>query len=151
MKLNTKSLADIELGQPLIAPGTYFFRIEKAEVSPNKARTGNNLVLELRLLDEKVMDWEGVKEIENRGLKYTRYTSLTITDTYDEDAMNRSLKEIAVAIGLPDDADLNVEDIPGKCVKAQVRYREPEGTFSARNEIGKLYPIRPEDNFNEPA
>jgi hypothetical protein len=80
MKLNTKPLAGIEIGFPVIAEGLYHGKIKKHEVKPNKKGDGNNLVLQVQILDPVVNLHKDGAEITNKGqLVLTRYISLTPT------------------------------------------------------------------------
>jgi hypothetical protein len=154
MKLNTKALADVEIGIPVIADGVYHARMEKPEVKANKTGDGNNLVIMFRILDNPVFLRKDGKEIANNGqVVNTRYFSLKPTDNYDPD---KNLKELAVAIRHPADKDLDVEDLKDKVVMIKVEYKEateakdgkkgyPEG-----NDIRRITPVPEDDTFQLP-
>lgn len=148
MKLNTKSLAGVEIGIPVIAEGVYHARVEKPEVKPNKKGDGHNLVVMFRILDNPVMSFKDGKEIENKGqVVCTRYFSLVPTPDFDPD---KSMKELAVAIKLPEEADLNVEDLDKKIVMVKVEHKDAEGKYPEGNEIRRVTPVPADDTFSEP-
>jgi hypothetical protein len=143
MILNTKKLKDIDLGFPVVADAVYFASITKAEVKENKSRTGNNLFLQFKILNPLVQSHDG-RDIVNRGqVVLSRYISLVGTDDYDPD---KNLKELAVAIGVPEGEDLNLEDLLGKKLKLKVAYRPAEGQYGESNDVKRFLPIKPEDN-----
>lgn len=142
MKLNTKNLRDIEIGFTVLNDGVYFARITKAEVAENKARTGSNLRLQFSVLDPVVYTKEG-KEVSNKGqVVLSQYISLVETPDYDP---NGRLKEVAVAINLGEDDDLNVEDLQGKVVKLKVKYRPAKDGYNESNDIGRIMPVKEND------
>lgn len=146
MKLNTKALKEIELGVPVITDGVYYATVTKAEIIQNKSNTGNNLYLLFKIADPVVTKHDGT-EVANRGqVVVSRYISLVPTNNYDP---NVSLKELAVAIGVPEGEDLNLEDLQGKKVKLKVAYREAKGGYNESNDIKRFLPLKPEDNFPE--
>ena len=147
MKLNSTNLSEIKLGQPVLAEGVYFAKLSVA-VSPNKAKTGNNLVVTAKLLDETVVRREDGEEIENKGIKITRYISLVPTDNYNPD---ESLKQLALAVGMEDPSEVNTEDIDGKCTKVMLAYSPANDRFGESNDLKRFLKIVPEDGFNEPA
>jgi hypothetical protein len=117
MKLNTKSLVDVEIGMPVFAEGNYHAVIDKAEVKPNKAKDGQNLEIVYSLRDPVLVTKDG-KEITNKGrFKLTRRYSLKPTDNYDPDT---SIKELAVAIGHDMTQDFTVDLLQGKRVMINV-------------------------------
>ena len=146
MKLNTAPLSSIEYGIPTIADGVYFVRMitEKVGLKPNKAGTGNNVVVAVKVVDPVVMTREG-KPVENRGqFEYSRYISLVSTAEYTPDKM---LKELAIALAVPaDKEDFELADIQGYC-KAKIVYKKAEGQYPDGNEIKGFYPIKDSDNF----
>jgi hypothetical protein len=122
MKLNTKSLAQVEIGIPIIAEGIYHAKMAKVEVKPNKKGDGNNLVVMFKILDNPVFLHKDGAEIENKGqVVCTRHFSLVPTPDYDPD---KSLKELAIAIKLPEDKDLEVADLVDKLVMVKLSYKE---------------------------
>lgn len=143
MILNTKKLKDIEIGIPVIADAIYFAIVSKAEIKENKLRTGNNLVLQFKVLNPIVQSHDG-RDITNQGqVVLSRYISLVETADYDP---NKNLKELAVAIGVPEGEDLNLEDLQGKKLKVKVAYRPAEGGFNESNDVKRFLPIKAEDN-----
>lgn len=149
MKLNTKPLKDIEFGFPVLAAGTYFARVIGRAVKPNKASTGNNLVLEFQILDDTIVKHDGTK-IENKGqIKLTSYIGLVATDKYDP---NTRIKELAVASGRDKDSedDFDVDDI-AEYMKIKVSYKAAEGQYGEGNSIDGYKPITDADQFSPPA
>ncbi len=154
MKLNTKSLKDVEVGFPLLADGTYFCKVLKKGIEPNAAKTGNNLVLQVQILDDSLVTHEGNK-IENRGqVKLTRYIGLVPTDKYDPDT---AIKELALAAGRPkdDEADFSIEDI-ADFMKVKLSHRKAGldrtgVNREASTDVGRFSLITPDDNFTPPA
>lgn len=154
MKLNTKALADVEIGIPVIAEGVYHARIDKVEVKANKGKDGNNLVLTVKILDNPVLTHKEGKEIENKGqIVCSRYVSLKPTPDYDPD---RRLKELAVAIKHPPEADLGVEDLKGKLCMVKMVHRDrrkDEDTgkeYPESNDIARFTPMEDDDTFTPP-
>lgn len=154
MKLNTKSLAQVEIGIPVIAAGVYHGRIDKVEVKPNKKGDGNNLILMFRVLDPVLLTHKDGKEIVNRGqIVSTRYFSLVPTDNYDPD---QNMKMLAVAIKHPATEDLNVEDLDKKLVMLKLDVREARKDDSTgkeypeSNEVSRITPIPEADTFVPP-
>jgi hypothetical protein len=154
MKLNTKNLKDIEIGRPVLSKGTYFARRRSAKIEPNKAKTGNNLVIEFQVLNDELVTHDGNK-VDNRGqCVYTRWISLVPTDKYDPD---QAIKELALASGRDkdDDRDFGLEDIAEFMkIGLSVRAAGPDKDGIQRpasNDIDRFYPITPADNFTPPA
>lgn len=157
MKLNQKALADVEIGFPVIAAGVYHARLNKPDLKENKMKDGQNLVLNVTVLDNPLVLHKDGKEIENKGrLKMSRYVSLKPTNDYDPD---ERLKEIALAIKLPLEADLNLEDLEGKLVMVKVGVRgerpkddrNPSGDkYPESNEIERITPMKDDDTFTPP-
>ena len=145
-KLNTKALKEIELGIPVIASAVYFASISKAELKPNKSNTGNNLYLLFKIADPIVTKHDGTEVINRGQVVVSRYISLVPTDDYDP---NIALKELAVAIGVPEGEDLNLEDLKDKKLKLKIAYREAQGQYGESNDVKRFLPLKPEDNFPE--
>lgn len=153
MKLNVKTLADVEIGLPVLTPGVYHARL-KAEVVANKAGTGNNLKVSAKILDNPVTLQKEGKEIQNKGQVLAfRHISLVPTDDYDPD---KTLKELAVAIKLDPTADLNVEDLDGKTVNVKLSFEDESKdatsgkTYPPKNNIDRFTPIKDDDTFTVP-
>lgn len=161
MKLNTKALAQVELGIPVIVEGVYHARIEEPRrddkgntwIKPNKQGTGNNLVVMYRILDPLLVSHKDGKEIENKGqICLSRYYSLVPNETsgYDPD---KSMKELAVAIKNPPENDLNVEDLGNKIVMVKIGVKEEEKdektgkTYPMGNEVNRATPVPDDDTF----
>lgn len=153
MKLNTKSLEQVEIGIPIVAEGIYHARIDKAEVKPNKRGDGNNLVVQFKILDNPLTLHKTGATIENKGqVVNTRHFSLVPTPDYDPD---KSMKELAVAIKLPKENDLNVEDLKDKIVMVKMEYKAESdkpggGKYPDGNEIKRVTPVPEEDSFTPP-
>jgi hypothetical protein len=147
MKLNTKSLKDVEIGVPVIADGVYFAKRMKVEVKPNKAGTGNNLVVQLKLLNETLMSRAG-EPLTNRGqFVFTTWIGLVASENYDP---NQRIKELALASGKgKDDEDFSVDDI-AEFFKVKIGYQEASGQYQASNTVARFYAIKPEDKFTPP-
>jgi len=158
MKLNTKSLADVEIGIPVIADGIYHARIEDPKVGPNKRGDGNNLVLKFRILDNPVFLHKDGKEVVNNGqVVIMRHIGLTPTENRDPD---KDMKEIAVAIKLDPTKDLTVEDIKDKVVMIKVEHKPateanptanpPTKAYPEGNEVRRITPVPADDTFTPP-
>lgn len=156
MKLNTKALADVEIGIPIIQEGVYHARIvgDKIQVKPNKAGDGNNLVVQYRILDPIVLLHKDGKEIENKGqIVSTRHYSLVPTPDYDPD---QAMKELAVAIKHPPEKDLELDDLKDKLVMVKIVYRDTrkdEKTgreYPPSNEVSRVTPMPEDDTFMPP-
>ena len=148
MKLNTKSLQEVEIGMPLLAEGSYHVIIDSAEIKPNKAKDGNNLVVVAKINDPVVLTKEG-KELTNKGrFKFTRRISLKPTADYDPDTM---IKELAVAVNHDVTQDFNTEDLPGKkCMIAMV-VRPAENGYPESNDVRRFTKRPDDDSFDDPA
>jgi hypothetical protein len=159
MKLNAGSLADVQLGTPLLAEGPYFVRIKSdgVKVEPNKDKTGNVLKLALQVLNETVNDYEENKELDNSKRFMTLWTNISLLPTFNDDGTPKydpavRLKELGLAIGLPKDFDdLETTDLQGACMKVMLQHRPAEGGYSAQNVVNRYLPIEETDNFEEPA
>ena len=154
MKLNTKILKDVEIGLPIIAEGVYHAKITKVEIKPNKAGDGNNLAIQFKVLDNPVLLHKDGAEIENKGqVVMIRNFSLVPTPNYDPD---RSMKELAVAIRLPDDEDLNDSDLLDKVVMIKVAHKPEEKdektgkTYPEGNDVKRVSPVPEDDTFTPP-
>lgn len=148
MKLNTKSLAEVEIGIPVLAAGVYHARMEKIEVKPNKRGDGNNLYIMFRVMDPEVPMHKDGSVVKNTGqCCISRYFSLTPSDSYDPD---KAMKELAVAINLPPVSDLNVEDLANKLVNIKVAYKAAEGAYQEGNDVQRVTPIKTDDAFTPP-
>lgn len=149
MKLNTKPLTEIEYGMPVLSGNVVVFaEVVKAEVKPNKDRTNNNLEVTFKVIDDEVLLSDG-SMAKNRGnIVWKYYIALKpATDRYDPD---EKLKELAVALGVPEEKeDFTLEDIKGY-TKIKVKLEPASGQFPERNSISRLIPIKPEDNFVAP-
>ncbi len=153
MKLNTKPLAGIEIGIPVLAAGVYHARIDKVEVKQNKSGDGNNLYIMVKILDSAVVSHSG-KEIENKGqCVCSRYISLKPTPDYDPD---QRLKELAVAIRHPEDQDLEVEHLKDKLVMVKLSVRDARKDevtgreYPQSNELDRVSPVPEGDTFTPP-
>lgn len=138
MKLNSKPLADIETGFPILAEGPYFVVIENAEAKPNKAGTGHNMNITLKVLNPQVTKYGTGELVENNGLKLFYQFSLVPTDKWDPDT---KIRQIADAIGHPLDEDLELHHLKGKQCKAIVKYRAAEGQYPEKCEVTRLAEI----------
>jgi len=154
MKLNVKSLADVEIGFPVIAEGTYHAKIVSAEVKPNKTGDGNNLVVQFLVLDTEVLTHGKGLPIANKGqLKLTRYFSLKPTADYDPDT---AVKELQVAIRKPAEEDLSSEELPNKIVMIKVAHKPAEKDprtgkeYPEGNDIKRVTPVPEDDGFQPP-
>lgn len=158
MKLNVKSLKEVEIGIPVIANGIYHARIEDPKVEPNKRGDGNNLVLKFRVLDNPVVIHKEGKELVNNGqVVIVRYIGLTPSEKRDPD---KDMKELAVAIKNPPEADLNVDDLKDKIVMIKVEHKPatvadpnanpPTKAYPEGNEIRRITPLKEDDTFTPP-
>lgn len=154
MKLNTKRLAEVEIGIPIVAEGVYHAKMAKVEVKPNKKGDGNNLVIMFKVLDNPVYLHKDGAEIENKGqIVCTRHFSLVPTPDYDPD---QAMKELAVAIALPEDEDLEVEKLLGKVVMVKMAHRDvrkDDATgkeYPESNDIKRVTPVPEDDTFTPP-
>lgn len=150
MKLNTAPLSEIEIGVPVIAPGTYFAKIkeDKVEMKPNKDKSGNVLHIPVSIVNDVILSQKDGKELANRGqFVLTHYISMVEKNGYHPD---QKLKELAVACKVPEDKqDFETSDIAGY-VKVKVGYKAAEGQYQEGNFIDRVLPIKDEDNFIEP-
>lgn len=146
MKLNTKSLADVEVGFPIIADGVYFAQL-KVDTKENKQKDGTNLVVVAKILDETLLRRDTGEEFVNKGMVLTRYVSLKETESYDP---NQMLKRLALAVGHQSD-DITLEDLDGQYCKVQVVYKPAADGYGDGNDIKSFFAISDEDDFNPPA
>lgn len=146
-------MKDVEIGILVIAAGVYHARL-KAEVKPNNAGSGNNLKIVAKILDGAVVAHKTGQEVTNKGqIMAFRHVSLVPTDDYDPDKV---IKELGVAVKLPVDADVNVEDLDGKIVMIKLSV-EKESTdektgkvYPEKNNIDRFTPVKDDDTFTEP-
>ena len=161
MKLNTQSLADVQLGTPLLAEGIYFVRIrpkDGVKVEENKAKDGQVLKLSMQILNEQVTTYEDSKVLNNEKQFMVLWSNISLATTYAEDGTTVKydpsvrLKELGIAIGLPEDFDdLDTTDLEGKCLKVQVKHRPAKDGYNAQNEVSRYLVIKDEDDFVVPA
>lgn len=149
MRLNTKPLAEIEYGMPVLAGNQVVFaQVVKAEVKPNKDKSNNNLAVSFKVVDDEVVLVNGDK-VKNRGnIVWTYYIALKpATGNYNPD---EKLKELAVALGVPEDKeDFELSDVKGY-TKIKTKLEPADGQYQERNSIGRLIPIKDSDNFVPP-
>lgn len=152
MKLNTEALSNVKLGNPLLAAGTYYARVIKTELSPNKAGTGNNLNLQFKLHGDSLPLYEG-GEYKNPGMVMFGTIGLVPSEKYNP---NKNLKELAVAAtGNKDfDGDITANDdgsvspFHGADIKIRVKYVPANGQYGEKNEVQGYLPILAADQFN---
>jgi hypothetical protein len=162
MKLNVKTLADVEIGIPLVTEGVYHARMAKVEVKENKTKDGNNLVVQYKILDPQVTLYKDGKVIDNKGnIVCTRHYSLKPTDNYDPD---QSMKELALAIKLPVEEDLTLEALqafsqrsgPDGIVMVKINHKPEEKdertgkTYPPGNDVARVTPMPDDDGFQPP-
>lgn len=148
MKLNTKSLKEIERGFPVLAEQVLFAELN-AEIKPKKNGDGQNLEVNCRILNEEVLKKDGSTLNNDKGkLTFKYFVSLVPTAQYDPD---KSLAMIADAIKLPEDADLDIEDIQGKYVKIKLGIQPARDGRDEQNNVRALLPIKDTDDFTPPA
>lgn len=158
MKLNTTSLAAVEAGYPILAEQMVIAKFTRAEVKPNKAQTGNNLVLECQIQDLELIRLDGSTYDNTNKLKYRSFVSLTPTESRTEEMINRDLKRLQLAIGMPEDAeDIGTDDLLSHVVQAKLSYSAPRpkddsnpsaGMWPEGNNVENFQPL-PED-YNGP-
>lgn len=150
MKLNTKSLNEIERGFPILAEQVLFAQLS-SEIKPSK-NTGNDiLVITCRILDEEVMKKDGTP-MKNEGakLKFTYNVSLAATEKYNPDTM---LAQIADAITKEGDEPLDELDsdmIQDAYCKVKLGIRPANEKYNESNYVKALLPIKGSDNFTPP-
>lgn len=148
MKLNTKSLTEVEIGFLVVTPGIYHARIEKSEVKANKAGTGHNLYLMFKVLDPEVTLNKDGSIVKNKGnIIASRYIALTPADNYDPD---QKIKELALAIGHDMTQDFQESDALNKIVNIKLSYKAAEGQYQEGNDVDRITAIKPDDTFTEP-
>ena len=150
MQLNTKPLSGIELGTPILTVGSYHARI-KAELKANAKGTGDNLVVDVKVLDAVVYAHGDGKEIKNKGqINLRRYVSMVPSDNYDPD---KACKELSVALGKSPDEDLLLEDLQGAEIMVKLGYegdRHDPGTgktYAASNKVDGFRKTPDDDPF----
>jgi len=165
MKLNTKTLTEVELGIPIIAEGVYHARMSKQSgkdwVQANKRGDGNNLVIMFRILDPIVMSRKDGKEVQNRGqICLTRWFSLVPNEKFDPD---QGMKELAVAIKHDQTQDFGTEALDAfgdGVVMVKVGFQEeqkadpnsnpPKKAYPAGNTVERVTPLPEDDAFTPP-
>lgn len=148
MKLNRAPLKDVKLGQPMIQEMDYFASIT-GTLKDNKAGTGKNLVIQSVIVNEELVERESGERFANkRGYKLTTNMSLVPTDNYDPD---KRLKELAVAIGLPEYEDIEDTHLAKPVyVKVKVAYIPPKGKYGEKMDVSRFLVIKDSDKFNPP-
>jgi len=154
VKLNVKSLKDVEIGIPIIAEGVYHARIDKVGLKENNKGDGNNLVIMYRILDNSVYGYKDGKEIVNRGqVCVTRNYSMVPTPDYDPD---KAMKELAVAVKHPPEDDLEDSHLLNKIVMIKVEHKEEQKdtktgkTYPEGNDVRRVTPLPDDDTFTPP-
>ena len=148
MKLNIKSLAQVERGFPVFAEQILFAQLS-AEVKQKKSGDGQNLEIDCRILNEEVTKKDGsIHENASGKLTFKYFVSLQATDKYDPD---KTLAMIADAIGLEPDQDLDLEDLQGAYVKVKIGIRPANDRSDESNVIKNMYRITEDDNFTPPS
>jgi hypothetical protein len=136
MKLNTKPLADIPLGTPVIADGVYFAMMD-AEVKPN--RDGDNQVIHVKykVIEPEIVIRDSGKVIANPGnVNIMRYVAFPKDESDEEsvDRYNRQVKELAIAGGSNEAVDeVELSDLQNKIVKVKVGYEAAKDNWPERN------------------
>lgn len=153
MKLNSNSLVGLKPEFPLVESGVYFAQIMSAEVvDSKKTEGGQNLKLEVMLLNDELPFRENGSVVtkHNKGVRITRYISLTPSEKYNPDT---TLAEISRAItreGEAEKDDLELENLQGAYCKVKVAIRPATDKYNAANDLARFLPIKSEDNFIEP-
>lgn len=146
MKLNQKSLGDVQVGQPVIAEGTYFAKLS-TEIKENSKKTGDNLFVTAKILDETLRKYGDNEEFQNRGIKITRCVSLAPTEKYDPD---EAVKRLAMAVG-HEGEDVERSDIEGKYCKVFIVFKPGTDAYpNDGNDISRFVKITEADGFNPP-
>jgi hypothetical protein len=158
MKLNVNSLADVQLGTPLLAEGLYFVRIrpDGVKVEPNKKGDGNNLNLTLQVLNDEVFTYEDNKPVANTNHQLTLWDIVSLKETFDESgnlrySPDKRLKELGIAVGMGEDVvDIDTSDLVGKCCKINLKHRPSQDGYNPKNEVSRYLPISDSDEFESP-
>lgn len=138
--LNT-NVNDIDTNYPLLPDSYYMFRLTDCAKVPNKAGTGDNLVVKHSLIDA-AQDIKG--EAVNPGFVITSYVSLTETSggngkqPYTIDNIKKGVARIAKAAGVNATVRQIIDNpaiLNGKAVRAKVTTSKETAEFPASNRI----------------
>lgn len=132
---------DIDTNYPLLPDSHYMFRLTDCAKVPNKAGTGDNLVVKHSLIDA-AQDIKG--EPVNPGFVITSYVSLTETagvngkQPYTIDNIKKGVARIAKAAGVNATVRQIIDNptiLNGKAVRAKVTTSKETAEFPASNRI----------------
>lgn len=156
MRLNKQSLKDVQLGTPALREDVYLAKVESAKVEPNKSGK-NQLILTLKIQDEEVIKYDG-GGINNANKQLTLWDRVQLepndAGTYDQDMIDRRLKQIAIAIyGNEDNVpeDLDSDALPtwtNVVLKIRVKHQPATDKYPAGNNVSAYYPLTEEDGYN---
>lgn len=132
---------DVNTDYPILPASHYMFRLDECAKTPNKAGTGDNLVVKHKLIDG-AQDVKG--EPVSPGFVITSYISLTETtggngkQPYTIDNIKKSVSRVAKAAGI----NATVREIinnpailNGKAVRAKVGISKETSEYPASNNI----------------
>ena len=98
----TNDQSETKPGLPLLPPGKYKVKIVAIDQQRNSKDTGNLLVIQLGLLDEDVHAVTG--ELLKPGFPFFARIALTPTPNYTKESIDRAIKNLMLAAGVPDNA-----------------------------------------------
>ena len=136
-----QSCDDIDISYPLLPASNYEMVIKTAIVEPNKAQTGNNLVIQWATVNEQ-QSTKG-QQIAPGAIVLKAYTGLVETPKYSKvmigQAITRIVKGTKLGAGIkPSDVINNPSQLVGKRAIVKVGLAKETDEFPERNEIKGL-------------
>lgn len=147
MEITTESLDNIK--EILIEKGQFAFVELHAEVKPKKDGSGNNLVIDAKLVGNPPLTMTNGETAECDGRSLRTWISLTKSEKNPNPDNN--VKKVAVACGMTENRRVMLEDIDEKYCKIRIGIQPARDNFAESNTIASWYPITAEDDFVAPA
>jgi hypothetical protein len=130
-------VSSIDTSFPRALPNIYEMTVDDAQTRPNKAGTGNNLVLKLKSLSEVPTTDGGT--LPGGSFTLTHNVSLAPTEKYTPTNIAKNLAGIAQAAGLSGITPRQIIDSPmllvGKTVRVKVGIRKETAEYPESNEV----------------
>lgn len=136
-----ENINDVNTDYPILPASWYVFRIDGAKKEPNRAGTGENLVVPLKLV-EPAQDKKG--ETVSPGMVLTHRCSVTPTEKYTVDMLKKNVSRLAKAAGLictVRDIINNPSMLDGKALKVKVKVNKETSEFPESNGAGDFAAI----------
>lgn len=133
-------VSSIDTSYPRATPGTYAMLIDSAEIKPNKAGTGENLVLKLKSTTP-ITQTNGKDSFVPGAFKLTHYISLEVTEKLTAESISRSVAHLAKAArvsGSLRQVLAQPSPLQGKIVDTKVRIKQETSEYPEGNEVAQF-------------